>query len=102
NFDTKSYNVYLKLDGYSITGYVYSLNLWAGSGIGTTPIRIVNNGVVTDTSSTISLGSGVTNYMHGDATLTRSSTVILTLSFHYYIPSSEVEVEYPVTVTIHG
>ncbi|MGC8832105.1 MAG: hypothetical protein ACP5PQ_05955, partial [Thermoproteota archaeon] len=102
NFDTKSYNVYLKLDSYSISGTVYSLNLWVGSGTGTTPIQISNNVVVTGTSSTMSLGSGVTNYIHGNATLTRSSTVVLTLSFHYYIPSSEVEVEYPVTVTIHG
>jgi hypothetical protein len=102
NFDVKPYSVYLKLDSYSISGTVYSLNLWVGSGTGTTPIRIVGNVVVTDTSSTISLGSGVTNYIHGNATLTRSSTVVLTLSFHYYIPSSEVEVEYPVTVTIHG
>ncbi|MEM2941325.1 MAG: hypothetical protein QW304_07255 [Thermoproteota archaeon] len=102
NFDTKSYNVYLKLDSYSITGYVYSLNLWVSSGTGTTPIQFVNNINVTDTTSTISLGSGATNYIHGNATLTRSSTVVLTLSFHYYIPSSEVEVEYPVTVTIHG
>jgi|GEM_PF-2181308 len=102
NYDTKSYNVYLKLDSYSISGTVYFLNLWVGSGTGTTPIRIADNVVVTDTSSTISLGASATNYMHANAALTPSSTVVLTLSFHYYIPSSEVEVEYPVTVTIHG
>ncbi|MEM2088718.1 MAG: hypothetical protein QXF52_08660 [Thermoproteota archaeon] len=102
NFDNQLYNVFLKLDSYSITGTMYSLNLWVGSGTGTTPIRFVNNINVTSTTSTIPLGSGVTNYIHGNATLTRFSTVVLTLSFHYYIPSSEVEVEYPVTVTIHG
>jgi len=102
NFDTKAYNVYLKLENYSIKGNVYSLNLWVSSGTGTTPIQIVNNNVIQDTTSSISLSSSATNYIHGNATLSPSSTVTLNLSFHYYIPSSGVEVTYPVKVTIHG
>lgn len=102
NFDTKSYNVYMRLEDYSITGHVYSLNLWIRIGTDTTPIRIVNNVVITDTTSTISLGPGATDYIHGDAVVEPLSTVVLTLRFRYYLPASGVEVEYPVTMTIHG
>jgi len=100
NFDNKAYNVYLKLESYSIKGNVYSLNLWVSSG--TTPIQIVNNSVIQDTTSSILLSSNSTNYIHGNATLSPSSTITLNLSFHYYIPSSGVEVTYPVKVTING
>jgi hypothetical protein len=101
NQDNKAYNVYLKLEGIQVPqGYSGSINLWLGAGFGSTPIRIVGNVVYQDTTSTITLGSGAPNYIHGTFSLSPSTSVVLTLSFHYYLDG--VEVEYPVTVRVHS
>jgi hypothetical protein len=103
NQDSKDYNVYLRVENLQTpSGYSGSINLWVGSSA--TPIQIVGGSVVVGTSSTATLYSGATAFIHGTFSLTPppSTPVVLTLSFHYYIPSSEVEVEYPITVRVHG
>ncbi|MEM3713248.1 MAG: hypothetical protein QXR97_06910 [Thermoproteota archaeon] len=102
NHDSKAYNVYVRVESLQVpNGYSGSINLWLGSGTATTPIQIVGNTINQDTTSTITLGPGATNYLHGTFSLSPSPStpVELTLSFHYYLQG--VEVEYPVKVTIH-
>jgi len=103
NEDSKAYSVYLRVKSIQVpAGYSGSINLWVGPAE-TTPIQIVGSSVLVDTTSEITLNPVETSRVHGifSPSLTPSSQIVLTLSFHYYIPSSKVEVEYPVKVTVH-
>jgi len=106
NYDSKDYNVYVRVESLQVpSGYSGSINLWVRVGtVGSTPIRIVGSNIQQGTTSPVMLGYGASGYIHGTFSLSPppSTPVVLTLSFHYYIPSSEVEVEYPITVRIHS
>ncbi|MBO3798824.1 MAG: hypothetical protein JTT13_08155 [Candidatus Brockarchaeota archaeon] len=105
NQDSKVYNAYLKVESVEVPeGYFGSINLWIGPGFGTTPIQIVGSNVLVDTTSEVTLEGFADSIIHGTFSLspTPPSQIVLTLSFHYYVPSSKVEVEYPVRVVIHG
>lgn len=105
NQDSKAYNAYLKVESVEVPdGYLGSINLWVGPGFGTTPIQIVGSSVLVGTTSEVTLNGFVDSIIHGTFSLspTPPSQIVLTLSFYYYVPSSRVEVEYPVRVTIHG
>ena len=101
NWDSKAYNVYLRVESLSVpSGYSGRINIWVGSGTATTPIQIVGGSIIQGTTSTITIGPYATNYIHGTFSLSPSTPVVLTLSFHYYLDG--VEVEYPVTVRVHN
>ena len=100
NRDNKAYSVYLKLEGIQVPyGYSGSINLWLGTGFGSTPIRIVGNAIYQGMTSPITLGPGM-DYIHGTFSLSPQIPVNLTLSFHYYLDG--VEVEYPIMVRVHS
>ncbi|MBO3833457.1 MAG: hypothetical protein FGF51_08795 [Candidatus Brockarchaeota archaeon] len=105
NQDSKAYNAYLKVESIEVPdAYLGSINLWVGPGFGTTPIQIVGSNILVDATSEVTLEGFADSIIHGTFSLspTPPSQIVLTLSFHYYVPSSRVEVEYPVRVTIHG
>ncbi len=105
NQDSKIYNAYLKVKSVEVPeGYLGSINLWVGPSFGTTPIQIVGSNVLVDTTSEVMLDEFDASLVHGTFSLSPMppSQIVLTLSFHYYVPSSRVEVEYPVKVIIHG
>jgi hypothetical protein len=105
NQDSKAYSVYLRVESIQVpAGYSGSINLWVGPTAGATPIQINGSSVIVGTSSETVLNPFDTSYVYGTFPLcsTPSSQIVLALSLHYYIPSSKVEVEYPVEVNIHG
>ncbi|MGB9717868.1 MAG: hypothetical protein ACPL4E_05435 [Thermoproteota archaeon] len=104
NQDSKAYSVYLKVESIQVPpGYSGSINLWVGPDAGTTPIQIVGDSVLVDTTSEINLNPSDTGHIHSTFSLSPAppSQIVLSLSLHYYIPSSKVEVEYPVEVSMH-
>lgn len=101
NFDSKPYNVSLRLESLSVSGLVNSLDIVIYSVSSTsTPINILNNVIVADETSTTTLAAGGTGSIYSSAMLSSSTAVVMDLTFKYYLLG--VEVYYPIKVAFHG
>lgn len=103
NFDSKPYNVSLRIESLNVIGFANSMSIWISSGSASSqPIRISNNAIVIYETSTITLGAGGMGSIYSTAVMRPSSTVNITLTFNYSLPSVEVEYLNSVTLRIHG
>jgi hypothetical protein len=103
NFDSKPYDVSLRIESLDVRGYVNSMDLWISSGSGTsTPIRISNNGIVTYETSTLTLGANSLGYVYLNTVVRPLSAVTLVLTFRYSLTGVEVKYLNSITIRVYG